>query len=73
MFYNFIFDVRIPLMKCYTIYVEQLITNITKTTNLIYFLEISLSIHRENLMLMILPWNNHHEIFIMFWHLTLPE
>lgn len=45
MFYNFIFDVCIPLMKCCIIYIKQLIT---KAINLIHFLDLSLSIHREN-------------------------
>lgn len=45
MFYNFIFDVCIPLIKCYIIYIEQLIT---KAINMIHLLDISLSIRREN-------------------------
>lgn len=45
MFYKFIFDVCIPLMKCYIVYIEQLLT---KAINLTHFLAINLSIHREH-------------------------
>lgn len=63
MFYKFIFDVCIPLMKCYIFYIEQLLTNDIKLT---YFLEINFPIHRENFgayydpPLELSSWNYHY-------------